>query len=200
MKRQGPSSHFEFCLVRKTDASMDENSDVPIVMVGRWTWCCWGAVVGFTTAVAAPMPDSPWRRYVDQFFFSLRFLKRSYVFIFREGKRERNINVWLPLEHPLPGTWPITQACALTGNWTSNPLVLRPVLNPLSHASQGCRLILDGHLEVCEADWGWKDISGDGNARTKTWRLEVRVQSMCKKEQCLGWSTGGGTVDAKSLY
>ena len=24
----------------------------------------------------------------------------------------------LPLEHPLLGTWPITQACALTGNQT----------------------------------------------------------------------------------
>ena len=42
-----------------------------------------------------------------------------YVFLERgEGKekeRERNINVWLPLAHPLLGTWPATQACALTG-------------------------------------------------------------------------------------
>ena len=38
-------------------------------------------------------------------------------------------NVWLPLMHPLLG--PTTQACALTGNQTSNPLVLRLVLNPL---------------------------------------------------------------------
>ena len=34
----------------------------------------------------------------------------------REGERERNINVWLPLACPLLGTWPTTQACALTGN------------------------------------------------------------------------------------
>ena len=27
-------------------------------------------------------------------------------------------------------------ACALIGNWTSDPLVCRPVLNPLSHTSQ----------------------------------------------------------------
>ena len=45
--------------------------------------------------------------------------KRFYLFIFRErgrgGERERNINVWLPLVRPLLGTWPATQACALTG-------------------------------------------------------------------------------------
>ena len=34
----------------------------------------------------------------------------------REKERERNINVWLPLARPLWGTWPTTQACALTGN------------------------------------------------------------------------------------
>ena len=34
-------------------------------------------------------------------------------------------------------TWPTTQACALTGNWTDDPLIRRPVLNPLSHISQG---------------------------------------------------------------
>ena len=39
--------------------------------------------------------------------------------------------------HWVAGTWPATQACALTGNRTGNPLVHRPVLNPLSHTSQG---------------------------------------------------------------
>ena len=71
--------------------------------------------------------------------FSL-FLKS--LFIFRERGREgeieeRNINMWLPLKHPLLGTWPTTQANALPGNQTSNPLVCRPALNPLSHTSQG---------------------------------------------------------------
>ena len=37
---------------------------------------------------------------------------------------------------PLLGTWPAAQACALTGNWTSNLLLHRPVLNPLSYTSQ----------------------------------------------------------------
>ena len=49
----------------------------------------------------------------------------------------RNINVWLPLTCPLLGTWPETQACALTGNCNSDPLVHRPALNLLGHSSQG---------------------------------------------------------------
>ena len=46
----------------------------------------------------------------------------------------------LPLARPLPGTIPATQACALTGNRTSDLLVCRLVLNPLSHTSQGLPL------------------------------------------------------------
>ena len=61
----------------------------------------------------------------------------------REKERERNINVWLPLTCPLLGTWPTTQACVLSGNWTGNPLVLRLALNPLSHKSQGLFLKKD---------------------------------------------------------
>ena len=70
------------------------------------------------------------------------------LFIFREGKEEGNINVWLPLARPLLGTWPDTQACALTGNRTSNPLVHRPVLNSLSYASQELQL-----LKLCDLDY-----------------------------------------------
>ena len=73
--------------------------------------------------------------------FKILIFLRFYLFIFRgegrEKERERNINVWLPLAHPLLGTWPTTQACALTGNQTSDPLVHTPVHNPLSHTSQG---------------------------------------------------------------
>ena len=77
-------------------------------------------------------------------FFLKYFLKRFYLFIQRrrEGQRERNINVWLSFECPLLGTWPTTQACALTGNPTGHPLVHRPALNPLSHTSQGYFYIL----------------------------------------------------------
>ena len=62
-----------------------------------------------------------------------------YLFIFRE--RERNINVWLPRVHPPLGTWPATQACALTESRTGDPLVCRPALNPLSYISQGWTLL-----------------------------------------------------------
>ena len=41
---------------------------------------------------------------------------------------------------PLRGSWPAVQPCALTGNRTSDPLVYRPALNPLSCTSQGRRL------------------------------------------------------------
>ena len=83
------------------------------------------------------------------FFFFLRF----YLFIFREGERkekerERNINVWLPLMCPLLRTWPTTQPCVLTGNWTSNSLVLRSALNPLSYMSQGCLCISLGQYAL----------------------------------------------------
>ena len=49
---------------------------------------------------------------------------------------ERNIDQ-LPLTSLQLGTWPVTQACALSRNRTSNRLVHRMALNPLSHTSQG---------------------------------------------------------------
>ena len=60
----------------------------------------------------------------------------------REKERDRNINVWLSLTHPLLGTWPATQACALTGNRTSDLSVRRLVLNPLSYTSQGIMCVV----------------------------------------------------------
>ena len=77
--------------------------------------------------------------HLNLFYFI--FLK--IVFIYFEGERkggrqmERNINVWLSLVRPLLGTWLATQASALTGNRTTDPLVRRLALNPLSHTSQG---------------------------------------------------------------
>ena len=55
------------------------------------------------------------------------FLKRFYLFIFRQRRREeeieeKNINVWLPLMWPPLGTGPTTQACAPTGNRTGDAL------------------------------------------------------------------------------
>ena len=75
-------------------------------------------------------------------YFTLWFFPQDfYLFLERgEGKeeeRERNINVWLFLTCPLLGTWSPTQAHALTGNQTGNPLFHRPALNPLSYTIQG---------------------------------------------------------------
>ena len=51
-----------------------------------------------------------------------------------EGEKHQNVDA----SHiPLLGTWPATQARALSGNQTRDPLVRRPALNPLSHTSQG---------------------------------------------------------------
>ena len=68
-----------------------------------------------------------------------------YLFIFLErGERKEKGRETLMcgcLLSTLPlGTWPTTQACALTRNQSSDPLVYRPVLNPLSHTSQGANL------------------------------------------------------------
>ena len=58
--------------------------------------------------------------------FIFIFLKDFIYLFLREGKRgrkrERNINVWMPLMRPLLGTWPATQACAL--DWESEPATL----------------------------------------------------------------------------
>ena len=52
-------------------------------------------------------------RFFKDFIYS--FLEKGEG---KEKERERNVNVWLPVMHPLLGTWPATQACALTGNLT----------------------------------------------------------------------------------
>ena len=71
---------------------------------------------------------------------------RFYLFIFREkGRREGEKYQYVVAScAPHTGTWPTTQACAQTGNRTSDLLVCRPALNPLSHTSQG----LVVHLKV----------------------------------------------------
>ena len=66
-----------------------------------------------------------------------------YLFLEREEKRERNINVLLPLVHPQLGAWPTIQACAPTGNWTSGPLVCRPVLKSIEPRQPGCIFLLE---------------------------------------------------------
>ena len=69
-------------------------------------------------------------------------LGRKFLFILemgREGEREGEKHRYVVVASgmPLLGIGPSTQACALTGNRTGDPLVHRPALNPLSHTSQG---------------------------------------------------------------
>ena len=71
---------------------------------------------------------------------NLLFFKTDFTFYFleREEGREKEKHQCVVASHAPPlGTWPATQACALTGNQTSNLLVCRPVLSPLSLTSQG---------------------------------------------------------------
>ena len=74
---------------------------------------------------------------------SFSSFKIFYLFIFKDGrekggrKRGKETLMCGCLSHALywrPG--PATQACALTGSRTSDPLVHRLALNPLSHTSQ----------------------------------------------------------------
>ena len=83
----------------------------------------------------------------------LRLISKSTFFEGKEKERERNINVQLPLAGLSLETQPATQACALTGNRTSNPLVCRPALNPLSHTSRGSlQLALVPFKGICRSN------------------------------------------------
>ena len=65
-------------------------------------------------------------------FLNLFFRERG-----REGEREGEKHQCVVASRtPLLGTWPATQACALTRNRTCD-LGSQPALNPLSHTSQG---------------------------------------------------------------
>ena len=78
---------------------------------------------------------------VQCFFFNMfvqvyLFVLDFYLLIFR-GERKDKERERLPLTWPPLGTWPATEACALTGNQTSNPLVCRSMLSSLSYSNQG---------------------------------------------------------------
>ena len=50
----------------------------------------------------------------------------------------RETAIWVPLSHPQLGTWPATQACALTGDWaggtqSTEPHQPGPALNSFAH-------------------------------------------------------------------
>ena len=74
--------------------------------------------------------------YLCIYIFLYLFLERG-----REAKREGEKHNQLPLACPQQETWASTQAYALTGNRTGDPLVHRMTPNPLSHTSQGSQFI-----------------------------------------------------------
>ena len=91
----------------------------------------------------------------------------------REKEKEGNIDVWLLLTCPQQGTQPTTQACALTGNRTSNPLLCSLVLSPLSHTSLGRSHIVYMCPSLCAYCMPIKKMVY--TARYKCW--EARLQN-----------------------
>ena len=79
------------------------------------------------------------------FFLKIYIFLRFYLFLERGQGREGEKHQCVVASHVPPTgdlTWPATQANALTGNRTSDPLVHRLALNPLSHTIQGYNLYL----------------------------------------------------------
>ena len=77
----------------------------------------------------------------------LFFLFKDFIYLSfergegREDEREKNAceretSIRLPLARPQQGTWPTTQACALTRDRTSDLSSCGWLPNPLSHTSQ----------------------------------------------------------------
>ena len=96
--------------------------------------------VTFRLVLCSPQSPSALRpRSLICHHYSFLFKKKKiFVFTYFQRQERREKHQWLPLTHPLLGTWPSTQACALTGNQTNDLLVHRLVLDPQSHTSQGC--------------------------------------------------------------
>ena len=82
-----------------------------------------------------------WNFVTSRKFSFFLFLKILYIYFQREGKRgrkrEKHQCVFASHMRPPLGTWPATQACALTGNRTSDSLAPRLAFNPLKDTSQG---------------------------------------------------------------
>ena len=66
--------------------------------------------------------------------FIYLFLKQKGRKEEREGEKHQCV---VSSGAPPTGTWPATQACALTGNGSDDLSVCRPALSLLSHTSQG---------------------------------------------------------------
>ena len=102
-------------------------------MKGReWRSCCraqgWGSIDLSRTVVGPCSRSQQHRKDVTAIeeFAQGRESRRKYLGFFLSSAFFFFFNMWLPLTWSPLGTWPTTQACALTGNWTSDPLVHSP--------------------------------------------------------------------------
>ena len=82
---------------------------------------------------------------------SILFFLKILFFVFTEREREGETEGGkhqCVVASCVPPTrnWPATQACALIGNRTSDPLVHRPALNPLSYTRQGSSFLITNIL------------------------------------------------------
>ena len=105
----------------------------------------------------------------------------------REKERGRN-SVWLPLACPQLGTWPATQACALTGTRTSDLLFCWTALTPLSHTSQRRDFLCTSCPHTCTA-------SPVGSTPIRTvqlsqWNLRPHIIATLGLEFILGFHLG----------
>ena len=89
--------------------------------------------------------------------------------------------MWLPLAHPLLGTWPATQACALTGKRTADPLICRLALNPLSYTSQDSEDTSDLKSEILSAY-----LNQDSTGKYKTQKGFCIPKGLNPSEEKLG--------------
>ena len=113
------------------------------------------AVFELQTTVLTSWSQTSWSyffseetRNLDAYIKSSKFHFLKILFTYflerekgRERGRETSIckrnNDQLPLVWPQSGTWPTTQACAMTRNWTGGLSVWGTTPHPLNHTSWG---------------------------------------------------------------
>ena len=89
-------------------------------------------------------------------------LKKYFIYLFlekgREKDRERNVNVWLPLMCPQLGTWPATQACALTEKYNQQPFGLQAGALSIEPQQPGLYFIILilGIFPLCNSSFGFQ--------------------------------------------
>ena len=145
----------------------DTTLKIPVVICGSslpsTRWADKGAVQWTTTAQntdPVSWANRCLKRILEEsnasdvflFLLFIYYLKVSFILFLergegREKEREGNISVWLPLTWPPLGTWPATQACALTGNRISDPLVHSPRSVHWATPARAFRSVFKGQKE-----------------------------------------------------